>query len=226
MKAAMRSTRIAVVLVAMAALAGCGLSNAIKGGALGAAAGAAAGAVIGHYTGHTAAGAIAGAAVGGTAGALIGHYMDQQKEEMEAQLEGVSIERVGEGLKVVFDQGGINFDSGSATVQAGSMDNVTSLADILKKYGDTNMVIAGHTDSDGAAEFNQRLSEDRAATVASLLRERGVAAERMMTTGYGESQPIASNDTMEGKQQNRRVEIAIFANDELRQRAENGEELR
>ncbi len=226
MSRTMKSARVLIIAAAAVALTGCGLNKTLQGAGIGAAVGGAAGAVIGHYTGHTAAGAITGAAVGGTAGAIIGNYMDEQKAEMEEQLEGARIERVGEGLKVVFDQGGIHFDSGSATVQASSMENVTNLAEILKKYEDTDMVIAGHTDSDGRAEYNQRLSEDRARTVASLLRERGVSADRMMATGYGEEQPVASNETVEGKQQNRRVEIAIFANEELRERAEAGEELR
>ncbi len=216
------STR-SIVFVTLTAttlvLGGCGLSRAVKGGAIGAATGGAIGAAIGNRMGSTATGAIAGAAIGGTAGAVIGHYMDRQAEEMAANLDSASVERVGEGIKLTFGSG-ILFRSGSADLTPEASTNLVQLADILKKYPDTNLIIEGHTDSDGSESFNQTLSERRANTVRTALVNNGVAAERLTAVGYGESQPVMSNDTPAGKAANRRVEIAVFANDKLKQEAQ------
>jgi outer membrane protein OmpA-like peptidoglycan-associated protein len=101
--------------------------------------------------------------------------------------------------------------------------NVEKLADILNKYPDTNILVEGHTDSDGGNEYNQKLSEERAGSVANQLLGRGVVQSRVTRVGYGETQPIASNETSDGKRQNRRVEIAIFANEKMKAAAEKGE---
>lgn len=200
---------------------GCSASNTLKGGAIGAGAGGVLGAVIGKAAGNTAVGAIIGAAVGGTAGALIGHYMDKQAEEMQQDIQGAKVERVGEGIKITFDSG-ILFDKASSALKPDAKTNINKLATILQKYPDTNILVEGHTDSDGSETYNQTLSEKRADAVATYAKAQGVAASRFTTMGYGESQPVASNDTVEGKAKNRRVEVAIFANDDLKKAAEKG----
>ncbi|RPJ49346.1 MAG: OmpA family protein [Candidatus Latescibacterota bacterium] len=201
---------------------GCGLSNTWKGGAIGAGAGGAAGGVIGHQVGHTALGAIIGAAVGGTTGALIGRHMDKQAEEMRRDMQGGQIERVGEGIKITFDSG-ILFDFDSSDLRPVARQNIESLARILNKYPDTDILVEGDTDNTGSTEYNQGLSERRARAVADYQNTLGVAGSRISTVGLGETNPVASNDTEVGRQQNRRVEIAIFANDKLKKAAMNGD---
>jgi outer membrane protein OmpA-like peptidoglycan-associated protein len=197
----------------------CGMSRTMKGTGIGAAAGGAVGAIIGKQTGNTAVGAIIGAAVGGAAGAYIGHYMDKQAEEIQADLEGAKVERVGEGIKITFDSG-ILFDVNKATLRAEARTNLEKLAVILNKYPDTNILIEGHTDATGTDEHNLELSRNRAGSVSNYVAGLGVDPSRFTTMGYGESQPIATNDTEEGRQQNRRVELAIMANDKLKKAAE------
>lgn len=198
------------------------ISKTAKGGAIGAAGGALAGALIGKAAGNTTTGAIAGAAVGGTTGALIGNYMDRQARELEKDLEGAKVERVGEGIKITFESG-ILFDVNSSSLKEVSKEQIANLAETLQKYQDTNIMFAGHTDDSGRAEYNQELSEKRATAVAEYAAFLGVGAERMTITGYGEEDPIADNTTTEGRAQNRRVEVAILANDKLKKAAEKGE---
>jgi outer membrane protein OmpA-like peptidoglycan-associated protein len=200
---------------------GCGWSNKVKGGAIGAGVGGAAGGAIGHAKGNTALGAIIGAAVGGTAGALIGNHMDKQAEEMRRDMENATIERVGEGIKITFDSG-ILFETDSYQLQPAATANIESLVKILNRYPDTNILIEGDTDNTGSDEYNQQLSERRAQSVANYQKSLGVAASRISTVGLGESNPVASNDTESGRQQNRRVEVAIFANDDLKEAAKEG----
>ncbi len=214
----------AVTVVLIGALSfGCG-KRALTGGAIGAGAGGILGGIIGKQTGNTAKGAIIGAAIGGSAGALIGNYMDKQAEEMQRDIEGAEIERVGEGIKITFDSG-ILFQTASSDLQEEAKNNIENLAVILNKYPDTNIIVEGHTDSDGSEEYNQGLSERRADSVANYAMRLGVDGTRFTTVGYGETQPIAANDTATGKQQNRRVEIAIFANEKLKKAAQEGREL-
>jgi len=200
----------------------CSTSNAVKGGVIGGVAGGVVGGVIGHQSGNTALGAIIGAAVGGTAGALIGNYMDQQAEEMERDIAGAKIERVGEGIKITFDSG-ILFETNSSTLQSAAKTNISDLAVILNKYPDTNILVTGHTDFDCTALYHQTLSEQRAKSVSDYAKGQGVSSSRLSIIGLGETEPIATNETSEGKQLNRRVEIAIFANEDLKKAAENGE---
>ncbi len=211
-----------VLLVAAMALMpvinGCGTSKTVRGGAIGAAAGGIIGGIIGNRAGNTAVGAIIGAAIGGTAGALIGNYMDRQAEEMQRDIEGAKIERVGEGIKITFESG-ILFATNSSDLQPVAKENIGKLATILNKYDDTNILVEGHTDSTGSAEYNQQLSERRAASVSNYAKSMGVTGERFTVVGYGENQPVLSNSAPEGRQANRRVEIAIFANDDLKDAA-------
>ena len=216
--------KLTVVLILCVALAGmgCSASNTVKGGAIGATAGGLLGAVIGKQAGNTAVGAIIGAAVGGTAGALIGHYMDKQAEELQNDIKDAKIERVGEGIKITFNSG-ILFQFNSADLQPEAKTNIENLANVLKKYKDTNILIEGHTDSVGTADYNQKLSERRAQSVTEFAEGLGVDPSRFTVKGYGFSQPVATNATPEGRQQNRRVEVAIMANDDLKKAAERNE---
>jgi outer membrane protein OmpA-like peptidoglycan-associated protein len=212
------ATYALVVAVATTSLS-CGMSNTQKGAIGGAAAGGAIGGVIGHQSGNTAVGAIIGAAIGGAAGAYIGHYMDKQAEEIQRDLEGAKVERVGEGIKITFDSG-LLFDVDKSALKPASKTNLTNLAVILNKYPDTNILIEGHADSDGTEDHNLDLSKRRSQSVANYLAGQKVIETRFTTMGYGESQPIADNSTAEGKAQNRRVEVAIYANDKLKKEAE------
>ena len=201
---------------------GCGASNTVKGGVIGGVGGGVVGGVIGNQFGNTALGAVIGAAVGGTAGALIGNNMDKQAEELEQELEDAKIERVGEGILISFDSG-ILFGYDSSTLQPEAKANISKLADILKKYPDSNVLITGHTDSDGSDNYNQTLSEKRAKSVSDYAAYQGISSSRLSIVGLGENEPVASNDTENGKQLNRRVEIAIYASEEMKAAAERGE---
>jgi outer membrane protein OmpA-like peptidoglycan-associated protein len=208
-----------VVLCSLLALASVSCSTWTreqKGAAIGAAAGGAVGSLIGHKAGNTAVGTILGAMVGGAAGAYIGNYMDKQAAEMEKDLAGAKIQRVGEGIKVTFDSG-LLFDIDKATLRSASQEQLSKLAVILNKYPDTNILLEGHTDSTGTAEHNLQLSHLRAESVAAYLSSLGVNPARFTITGYGQTQPIAGNTTAEGRQLNRRVEVAIYANDKLKE---------
>jgi outer membrane protein OmpA-like peptidoglycan-associated protein len=198
------------------------MSKSQKGTYIGAAGGAAAGAAIGKAAGNTAMGAILGAVVGGAAGYGIGRYMDKQAEELRKDLEGAEITRVGEGIKITF-RDGIQFALNSAELSETSKTNLADLAGTLNKYKDTNVLIEGHTDITGTREHNLKLSERRAEAVSDYLETLGVAGKRVTMEGYGPDQPVADNTSDYGRQQNRRVEVAIFANDKLKKKAEKGE---
>lgn len=212
-----------VLILSVVIMSSCGKwSNTAKGGAGGAAAGGAVGAAIGKATGNTAAGAIFGAAVGGVAGATIGAYMDKQAAEIERDLENAEVERVGEGIKITFDSG-ILFDINSAELRPAAKENIQKLSETLNKYEDTNILIEGHTDITGPEDYNQKLSEQRAQAVADYAKNVGVDGGRISTVGYGEDQPVAENDTEIGRKENRRVEVAIFANKKLQRAAKRGD---
>ena len=201
-----------------------GMSKTAKGGLIGAGSGAAAGAILGRVIGGgrgTAIGAIIGAAAGGTAGALIGRKMDKQAEDLQRDMQNAKVERVGEGIKITFDSG-ILFDTNSANLRATSEADITKMAAILQKYPDTNVLVEGHTDNTGTDAINQPLSERRAQAVATSTIAKGVSSSRVTTQGYGSTQPVGDNTTTEGKQANRRVEIAIYANEKMKKAAEAG----
>ncbi|MBK7671023.1 MAG: OmpA family protein [bacterium] len=213
---------LSFVLIAalLAGLAGCAsMSRKEKGAVIGAGSGAVLGGIIGKQAGNTALGAILGAAVGGAAGAYIGNYMDNQAEEIERDLDGATVERVGEGIKITFDSG-ILFAVGKSDLQGAARTNLTNLATILTKYPDTEILIEGHTDATGSDESNLTLSRNRAGSVANYLEGLSVSPTRFTTMGYGESQPIADNESESGRAANRRVELAIMANDKLKKVAE------
>lgn len=199
------------------------MTNTTKGAAIGSVAGAAVGAGVGKLLGNVAVGAIAGAAVGGTTGALIGKKMDKQAAELEAQLgQNADVERIGEGIKVTFESG-ILFQTNKADLNTSSKDALTKFAKTLSDYPDTNIMIYGHTDNTGTDAINLPLSERRANAVKVFLVNAGVGSPRITTQGMGSSSPVATNDTEAGRQQNRRVEIAITANEDMLKKAQAGE---
>lgn len=192
------------------------------GGLLGAGAGAGAGAGIGAAVGGgkgAAIGAIIGAAVGGTTGALIGRHMDKRAEQLDKDLKDAKVERVGEGILVTFNSG-ILFDVNEADLKPAAKSNITELAKVLERYDDTDIVVAGHTDSSGKPEYNKELSERRAEAVAKYAEAQGIKGVRIRTVGEGEATPVAENDTEDGRAKNRRVEVAIFANDRMKKAVE------
>lgn len=200
----------------------CNWSRTAKGGVIGAGVGGAVGGIIGNKAGNTAAGAIIGAAVGGAAGAAIGRYMDKQAEELQRDLKNAKVERVGEGIKITFDSG-ILFDIDSDQLKSVAKNNITDLSKTLNKYKDTNVLIEGHTDNTGSEDHNQTLSIKRASSVSRYITAQGVEAHRISEKGYGLSQPVADNSTESGRRLNRRVEIAIWANEKLKRAAKNGD---
>lgn len=202
------------VAVSVAA-SGCALSKTEKGAVIGAVAGAGAGAAIGANNGSTVRGAIAGAIVGGAAGAIIGNQMDKQARELQQNVPGARVERVGEGIAVTFESG-LLFDFDSDRVRAQAATNLRNLASSLGKYPNTDVLIVGHTDATGADEYNQGLSERRASAAATYLSQEGVPRARVRAVGRGETEPIAANDSEAGRAKNRRVEIAIVANEAAR----------
>jgi outer membrane protein OmpA-like peptidoglycan-associated protein len=191
------------------------LSRTQKGAIIGATSGGVVGGAIGKVAGNTAVGAIMGAAIGGAAGAYVGHYMDKQAAEMERDIADARIERVGEGIKITFDSG-LLFDVDKATLKPASNENLAKLSVILNKYDDTNILLEGHSDATGPEEYNLELSRKRGQSVSNYLASLSVNPTRFTVMGYGESQPVASNQTKVGRQRNRRVEVAIYATEKLK----------
>jgi outer membrane protein OmpA-like peptidoglycan-associated protein len=197
-------------------MAGCqSMTRTQKGAVIGTAGGAAAGAIIGRATGNTAMGAVIGAAVGGATGAVIGRKMDKQAAEMEKQIPNATVERVGEGIVVELSDK-ILFATNSSDLSAQAKQNLNKMIGVFKNYPDTNIEIQGHTDSTGSDAYNQTLSEKRASSVSNYLTSKGIQSSRITTLGYGESAPKYSNDTEDGRSQNRRVEFLISANEKMK----------
>jgi outer membrane protein OmpA-like peptidoglycan-associated protein len=203
---------VAIMATALLTLNGC--STNLGTGALG---GAAAGAVIGGLASGSVRGAIVGAAVGGAAGAAIGAVMDAQADDLQDKLPNARVERLGEGIAVTFDSG-ILFAVNSSVLQTAGQQNLRDLAASLDEYEGTEVLVVGHTDSTGEESYNQTLSERRADSARTYLLGAGLEAGRVRAVGRGELEPIASNDTDAGRQDNRRVEVAIFASEEMQQR--------
>ncbi len=219
------------LIMSLALLAGCksaansqsgtktGMNKTEKGAIIGASSGAVVGGIIGNKSKNTALGAILGAAVGGTVGAVIGNKMDKQAKKMQEDLgETATVERVGEGIKLTFDSQ-LLFDFGKSNLKESNKSDLKKFAATLKEYPDTELLIVGHTDNVGSNSFNQTLSKKRAAAVSNHLAVLGVGKSRLATQGKGETQPIVSNDTEDSRSQNRRVEIAIYASEKMKQDA-------
>jgi outer membrane protein OmpA-like peptidoglycan-associated protein len=219
--------KIVAVFFAASVLVSCdaiqNANNKQKGAVIGSAGGAAIGGVIGNNTGdgNSALGAIIGGVVGGAAGAYIGNRMDKQAKKIETEVPGAEVERVGEGINVTFDENsGVYFATEKYNINAKSEETLNKLANIFKEYPDTNILVEGHTDNTGSESYNLTLSKNRAQAVTNFLTDHGIAARRFDTKWYGEAQPKYDNSTAEGRSKNRRVEIAIVANEDLKQEAE------
>lgn len=200
--------------------------NSTKGGLLGGAGGALLGAGVGALIGQekgAAVGAAVGGAVGAGAGIVIGKKMDKQKAELE-KIEGAKVETVTDAnnlqaIKVTFDSG-ILFATGKSDLNASSKTALTEFATSLKETPETDVTIYGHTDNTGSREINEKLSNNRAASVAEFLNSNGISPDRMTTEGKAFDEPIADNSTVEGRALNRRVEIYITANEQMIEQAE------
>jgi len=207
-----RHATVALLLVGTLTVSAC--SSNLRTGALG---GAAAGAVVGGLAGGSVKAAIVGAAIGGAAGAAVGAVMDSQAKDLQDKLPNARVERIGEGIAVTFDSG-ILFAVNQASLQPAGQQNLRDLVASLEDYEGTDVLVVGHTDSTGTEEYNQGLSERRADAARNFLIGAGLEPGRVTAMGRGELEPIATNDTDAGRQQNRRVEIAIFASEEMQQR--------
>lgn len=194
------------------------LTNTQKGAAIGTAGGAAAGAAVGKAAGNTALGAIIGAAVGGTAGVLIGKKMDKQADEIKKQVPDAQVERKGEGIIVTFNSN-VLFGFDKYQLTDASRATVQKLATVLNTYPDENVLVIGHTDNTGSASYNMDLSQKRAQSVADYLSTLGIASARISTKGMGETDPKVPNDTEAHRAENRRVEFAITASQEMKNQA-------
>jgi outer membrane protein OmpA-like peptidoglycan-associated protein len=203
-----------IFLLAALLAAGCATSDpnqkTKQGAGAGAAAGAIVGAIIGNQSGNPRTGAVAGAIAGAAIGGAIGHRMDQQQKEL-AQIQGVEVTRPSEGEIAVNLTNDILFDFNSASLRPDSQQTLRDLASNFRNYPDEQVTIEGHTDSVGTPSYNQTLSQQRASAVSTYLATEGVPSQRITSIGYGETRPKASNDTPEGRQLNRRVEIHIRA---------------
>lgn len=198
-------------------------NNTQKGAGIGVAAGALIGGILGNNLGkggNAALGAAIGAAVGGGTGALIGNKMDKQAREIDQALPGADVERVGEGIHLTLNENAVRFDTNKSTLTAAAKANLDKLVPVFQEYGDTDIQIFGYTDNTGKAEYNLTLSQKRAESVKTYLASKGLVSSRFKTSGLGIADPIATNDTPEGRTQNRRVEFAITANEKMVQDAQ------
>ena len=213
-----------IILTLCAGIVMAGCSNLAKGTTIGAAGGAVLGAIVGKVAGNTAVGAAIGTAVGAGTGALIGKHMDKVKAEAEAvknaQVETVTDANGLQGVKVTFDSG-ILFATNSSTLNASSQNTIKQIADVLKNNSDVDVAIFGHTDSTGTDAINNPLSEKRAKAVESQLKKLGVSNIKRVE-GQGSKNPVADNSTAEGKKQNRRVEVYMYASEAMVKAAEAG----
>lgn len=185
-------------------------SNATKGAAIGAAAGVAVGIISGDNASERKKRALILGAAGGLAGSAVGNYMDKEEAKLRAKLQGTGVSVTRSGDNIILNMpGNVTFATNSADVSASFYPVLDSVSLVLKEYDKTTVDVAGHADSTGAADKNLELSQRRAASVAAYLESHGVNAERVIATGYGETKPVASNDTPEGRALNRRVEITL-----------------
>lgn len=209
--------RLTVTIVAIFCIAITGCISATdpnkktkQGAAVGAASGAILGAVVGNQSGNPATGALIGAAVGGGIGTAVGYRMDKQQAELE-RVEGIEVQRTADDEIGITINNDILYDVDSSVLRSGSRATLDEMAGVFEKYPDTMIQLSGHADSTGTTEHNQVLSTQRAQAVGNYLSMRGVARSRIAAVGYGESYPRETNDTAEGRQLNRRVEIKIKA---------------
>lgn len=220
---------IAFLLISSSVFTSCdavkNTNNTQRGAGIGVLAGSILGAVLGNNLGgggNGALGAVLGGAIGGVAGGVIGNKMDKQAREIDTALPGAEVVRVGEGIKLVLNENAVRFDTNKSSLTLSAKANLDKLVPVFNNYSDTNIVIYGYTDSTGSADHNLKLSGDRAAVVRNYLVAKNLKTERFTVTGLGIADPIASNETLEGRSQNRRVEFAITANNKMIEDAKGG----
>jgi outer membrane protein OmpA-like peptidoglycan-associated protein len=198
-------------------------NNKQKGAVIGAAGGAILGAILGNNIGkggNGELGAVIGGVIGGGAGVLIGNKMDKQAQKIEQEIPGAQVERVDDGIVVTFDESsGVYFDTNKFNINAASQATLNKLIGVFKEYPDTNLLVVGHTDSQGADDYNLTLSKNRAYAVTNYLTANGINSGRLTTNWFGETQPLHDNNTAEGRAKNRRVNIAILPNEKMIQEA-------
>lgn len=189
-----------------------------RGAGIGAVSGALIGGILGNNLGKGGKGALGtvlGGVIGGVAGGVIGNKMDKQARQIDNALPGADVVRVGEGIKLVLNENAVRFDTNKSTLTTTAQANLDKLIPVFKEYSDTNIEIFGYTDNTGSPEYNLSLSQRRAESVKNYLVSKGLIASRFKASGLGIADPIATNDTPEGRSQNRRVEFAITANDKM-----------
>ncbi len=194
-----------------------------RGAAIGAAGGAILGGILGNNLGKGgkgAMGAVIGGVVGGVAGGVIGNKMDKQARQIDEAIPGAEVKRVGEGIQLVLNENAVRFDTNKSSLTATAKTNLDKLVTVFNEYPDTDITIFGYTDSTGPADYNLKLSGERAASVKNYLVAKGILASRFTIQGMGIADPIADNGTAEGRSQNRRVEFAIVANAKMKADAE------
>ena len=217
----MKNTFVFVPALLAVLLTDCkSVNHTQKATAVGVAVGGAAGALIGHGK-NSVLDALIGAAVGGGAGYLIGHHMDKQAEEIKQAVPDAQVTRVGEGINMTFNSG-LLFKINSSLLSEEAKVNLEKVAGVFIKYPETNILIEGHTDNTGTPEYNMELSKKRAYAVSDFLATKGVSTGRMDIKWYGETQPKVPNDNDADRAQNRRVEVGIMANDQMKQKAQQG----
>lgn len=230
----MNKIKIATLGLCAAAIVSCG-NNTGNGALIGAGGGAVLGGIIGKIAGNTAVGAAIGTAVGAGTGALIGKHMDKVKAEAQKELDKAKVEEVTDAnglkaVKITFDSG-LLFQTGSSDLSSACKSNLTDLANLMKKYSTCAVDIYGHTDNQGwknstaeqSVQKNQALSQQRAQSVVNYLQQQGVTSGQLKNVaGKGSSEPVASNDTKAGQQQNRRVEVYMYASEQMVQEAQQG----
>ncbi len=218
------------VLILSISLTNCGAvqnaNNKQKGGVIGATGGAVLGAILGNNIGkggNGEIGAVIGGVVGGTAGVLIGNKMDKNAQRIEEEIPGVEIERVDDDIVVTFDENsGINFDTNKHNITEQSRVTLDKMYNLLLEFPDTNVLIIGHTDSSGSDTYNMTLSQKRAEAVTGyFVNTKNMSPGRFTTNWYGETSPVSSNDTPEGRAHNRRVNIVLIPNEKMKNEAQN-----
>jgi outer membrane protein OmpA-like peptidoglycan-associated protein len=205
--------RSIVMFILILALTGCAQTQQAartktgQGAAIGAAAGVLAGAVIGHQSGNRRTGAVIGGLAGAAIGGGIGYKLDQQAKELQ-QIKNAEVRREEDRLVVTMSEA-ILFDRNSTAMKSGAKQQLEKMAEVMARYPENDILVTGHTDNTGSEKYNQDLSERRAKTVKNYLILKGISAGRITSMGFGETMPVASNATPEGRQKNRRVEIEI-----------------
>ena len=211
-----RSVALGLTTAVAIALAGCQTTDPYTGEqkvsktTIGVGVGAAGGAIIGAIAGNRK-GALIGAGIGALAGGAVGYYMDQQEAKLRAKLQGTGVSVTRSGDNIILNMpGNVTFATNSSDISSSFYPVLESVALVINEFEKTYVDVVGHTDSTGAADYNQRLSERRARSVSGYLQSQGVLQARLLTRGVGPSSPVASNDTPQGRQQNRRVELILM----------------